>query len=97
MGGQRVEHFPDADIAGRRRVPARSVHVASLEPNNTSLGGMEVRNMYELPRGPQGILIIVAIVLYIALAIVVRVFVIGDVDNDRYEGFTDIVIAAQAD
>jgi hypothetical protein len=51
--------------------------------------------MSELLRGPRGILIVVAVVVVIALAVVVRGFLIGDTDNDSDEGFTGNVIPAQ--
>lgn len=52
--------------------------------------------MSELLRGPRGILLIVAVVAIIALAVVVRGFVIGDADNDRDEGVTGTISSAQA-
>jgi len=50
--------------------------------------------MDEVLRGPRGILIILAVIIVIALALVVRGFIIGDTDNDEDEGFTGNVVAA---
>lgn len=50
--------------------------------------------MDEVLRGPRGILIILAVIVVITLALVVRGFIIGDTDNDEDEGLTGNVVAA---
>ena len=50
--------------------------------------------MNEVLRGPRGILIILAIIVVIAVALLVRGFILGDTDYDEDEGFTGNVVAA---
>lgn len=45
-------------------------------------------------RRPRGILVILALIMVIALALVVRGFIIGETDHDEDEVFTGNVIAA---
>jgi len=46
-------------------------------------------------RGPRGILIVLAVIVVIALALVLRGFLIGDTDNDGDEGFSTGVVITQ--
>ena len=49
--------------------------------------------MNEVLRGPRGILIILAIIVVIAVALLVRGFILGDTDHDEDEDFTGTVVA----
>ncbi len=49
--------------------------------------------MNEVLRGPRGIFIILAIIIVIAVALLVRSFILGDTDNDEDEAFTGTVVA----
>jgi hypothetical protein len=52
--------------------------------------------MNNLLRGRRGILIILAVIGVIALVVAVRVFVVGDTDNDEDQGSTGSVITQVA-
>ena len=54
-----------------------------------------VRSMNGALRGPRGILIVLAVIVVIALALVLRGFLIGDTDNDGDEGFSTGVVITQ--